>query len=47
MVVSDAMGTVRARGTVLGVDADGRLLVEGRAGVEAVVAGEVTLRPPT
>lgn len=46
VVVSDAMGTVRARGTVLGVDAEGRLLVEGRAGVEAVVAGEVTLRPP-
>ena len=44
VVVSDSNGTLRTTGTVLGVDDEGRLLVSGRAGVEAVVAGEVTLR---
>ena len=44
VVVSDLTGAVRANGTVLGIDDEGRLLVGGRAGVEAVVAGEVTLR---
>ena len=43
--VSDLLGNVRAQGSVLGVDDDGRLLVEGEDGrTQAVVAGEVTLR---
>ncbi len=44
VVVSDASGAVRARGIARGVDLEGRLLVESHAGVEAVSAGEVTLR---
>ena len=42
--VSDLAGTVRAQGVAVGVDDDGRLLVDGDAGVSAVSAGEVTLR---
>jgi len=42
--VSDAHGTVVAAGVVRGIDAQGRLLVEGDAGVIAVASGEVTLR---
>jgi len=42
--VSDLGGTVRAQGVVLGVDDDGRLLVQDGATVTPVVAGEVTLR---
>ncbi len=42
--VSGLDGTVRAEGMILGVDSEGRLLVESSDGVEAVVAGEVTLR---
>lgn len=44
VVVSDATGTVRVRGRVVHVDSEGRLLVEGPAGTEAVSSGEVTLR---
>jgi BirA family biotin operon repressor/biotin-[acetyl-CoA-carboxylase] ligase len=44
VVVSDMSGAVRAAGRVEGVDAEGRLLLSGPSGVEAVVAGEVTLR---
>lgn len=44
VVVSDATGTVRVQGVARGVDHEGRLLVEGRAGIEAVSSGEVTLR---
>lgn len=46
VVVSDAMGTVRVSGVVSGVDAGGRLLVEGDEGTVSVASGEVTLRPP-
>ena len=43
--VTDLLGTVRASGTVQGVDDEGRLLVGGQDGATvAVVAGEVTLR---
>lgn len=35
---------IRAEGVVVGIDDEGRLLVEGPGGVEAVSAGEVTLR---
>ena len=44
VVVSDASGAVRAQGDVVGVDGDGRLLIVGSDGVQAIVAGEVTLR---
>lgn len=44
VVVSDMLGNVRAQGVAEGVDDEGRLLVRGRSGVEAVAAGEVTLR---
>ena len=45
VVVSDLLGTVRASGTVTGVDDEGRLLVCDESGtVLPVVAGEVTLR---
>ncbi len=44
VVVSDLVGTVRASGTVRGVDDDGRLVVGGAAGIETIAAGEVTLR---
>jgi BirA family biotin operon repressor/biotin-[acetyl-CoA-carboxylase] ligase len=42
--VSGLDGGVRAEGRVLGVDSDGRLLIESEGDVTAVVAGEVTLR---
>jgi BirA family transcriptional regulator, biotin operon repressor / biotin---[acetyl-CoA-carboxylase] ligase len=45
VAVRDLSGGVRAAGVVRGVDAEGRLLVEGAGGdVTPVVAGEVTLR---
>jgi len=44
VTVRDALGTVRAAGTVAGVDAEGRLLVDGESGTQAVSSGEVTLR---
>jgi len=44
VVVSDGTGDVRAKGTVVGVDREGRLLVHGDAGVVPVASGEVTLR---
>lgn len=46
VTVSDRDGTERASGTVCGVDDDGRLLVAGDVGVDAISAGEVTLRAP-
>jgi BirA family transcriptional regulator, biotin operon repressor / biotin---[acetyl-CoA-carboxylase] ligase len=46
VVVRDISGNVKAAGLVTGVDIDGRLLVSGVDGVQAVVAGEVTLRDP-
>lgn len=48
VTVRDMIGTVKASGTVMGVDEAGRLLVVTLGGLESVVAGEVTLRePPT
>lgn len=44
VVVSDMSGLARAEGEVVGVDDGGRLLVAGGSGVQAVAAGEVTLR---
>ena len=44
VVVRDVGGTVRAAGTVTGIDEEGRLLILGASGEEAVAAGEVTLR---
>ena len=46
VIVSDRDGAERASGTVCGVDDEGRLLVAGEGGVDAVSAGEVTLRAP-
>jgi len=46
VMVSDRDGTVRASGMVCGVDELGRLLVAGGDGVDAISAGEVTLRAP-
>jgi len=46
VVVRDMTGAARASGSVIGVDDEGRLLVVGLDGVEAVSAGEVTLRQP-
>jgi BirA family biotin operon repressor/biotin-[acetyl-CoA-carboxylase] ligase len=46
ITVSDASGQVRADGIVVGVDADGRLLVEEPGGMRAVAGGEVTTRRP-
>lgn len=46
VTVRDALGNTRASGTVTGVDAQGRLLLAGGNGTEAVSAGEVTLREP-
>lgn len=47
VVVRDAMGRVSASGRVVGVDADGRLLLDDGAGaIQRVAAGEVTLRQP-
>lgn len=42
--VSDAAGRVIAEGSVSGIDAQGRLLVETAAGVVPIAAGDVTLR---
>jgi BirA family biotin operon repressor/biotin-[acetyl-CoA-carboxylase] ligase len=44
VVVSDALGAVRTRGLVEGVDDEGRLLVRDEGGLNRIVAGEVTLR---
>jgi biotin-(acetyl-CoA carboxylase) ligase len=44
VTVSDSLGRVIARGRVLGIDADGRLLVEHDGATRAIAAGEVTLR---
>jgi len=46
VTVRDMTDTVRAAGTVMGVDSDGRLLIATLGGMESVVAGEVTLREP-
>jgi BirA family biotin operon repressor/biotin-[acetyl-CoA-carboxylase] ligase len=46
VTVRDMAGGVKASGTVMGIDDEGRLLVTTLGGVEAVVAGEVTLREP-
>jgi len=46
VVVSDIAGVERARGIVLGVDDDGRLLVGGDGDMQAIASGEVTLRSP-
>lgn len=45
--VADASGAERAAGVVAGVDADGRLLVDGPGGRVAVSSGDVTLRGST
>jgi BirA family transcriptional regulator, biotin operon repressor / biotin---[acetyl-CoA-carboxylase] ligase len=47
VVVRDMTGAVRTSGSAFGVDSEGRLLVAGLGGVEAVAAGEVTLREPS
>jgi len=44
VTVRDMMGAVRASGRVVGVDDEGRILLESGGGVEAVSSGEVTLR---
>ncbi len=44
VTVSDMTGAVCASGTVMGIDDNGRLLVATLGGVEAISAGEVTLR---
>ncbi len=44
VVVSDGAGVVREKGTVVGVDREGRLVLRGDAGVVRVASGEVTLR---
>jgi len=44
VTVRDGTGRERARGTVSGIDPEGRLLLEADGRTEAVVAGEVTLR---
>lgn len=46
ITVRDMMGVVKASGTVMGVDDEGRLLIATLGGLEAVAAGEVTLREP-
>ena len=46
VVIRDMAGSVRTSGSVFGIDDEGRLLVAGLSGVEAVAAGEVTLREP-
>ena len=43
-VGSAVSGTLIAQGTVIGVQADGRLLVENRGFVSAISAGDVTLK---
>ncbi len=44
VTVSDARGNVIATGLALGIDAQGRLLVEDASGIVPVSSGEVTLR---
>jgi BirA family biotin operon repressor/biotin-[acetyl-CoA-carboxylase] ligase len=44
VTVSDATGRVVAEGPALGIDAQGRLLVDDASGVVPVSSGEVTLR---
>lgn len=44
VTVRDAFGTVLATGTVSGVDAHGRLMLEGEGNTALVSSGEVTLR---
>lgn len=46
VTVRDMTDVVRAAGTVMGVDPEGRLLIATLGGMESVVAGEVTLRDP-
>jgi BirA family transcriptional regulator, biotin operon repressor / biotin---[acetyl-CoA-carboxylase] ligase len=46
VTVRDMTDSVRAAGTVMGVDPEGRLLIATLGGMESVVAGEVTLRDP-
>jgi BirA family biotin operon repressor/biotin-[acetyl-CoA-carboxylase] ligase len=46
VTVRDIAGNVRASGTAMGVDDEGRLLIATLGGLEAVVAGEVTLKEP-
>jgi len=46
VTVRDMADKVRASGTAMGVDDEGRLLVAGLGGLEIVSAGEVTLREP-
>jgi len=46
VAVRDLQGSVRAQGEVVGVDDEGRLLVDGGGSVTAVSSGEVTLRRP-
>lgn len=44
VAVRTVAGDVRTAGTVMGIDDEGRLLVVTLGGIEAVAAGEVTLR---
>ncbi|MDP2233309.1 MAG: biotin--[acetyl-CoA-carboxylase] ligase [Actinomycetota bacterium] len=44
VTVRELDGTVRASGRVQGVDADGRLLLDGGSGMLAISTGDVTLR---
>ena len=46
VAVRDMAGAVKSAGRMVGVDDEGRLLVASNGGVEAVSAGEVTLRRP-
>lgn len=46
VTVRDMAETVKAAGTVMGIDDEGRLLIATLGGLESVVAGEVTLREP-
>jgi biotin-(acetyl-CoA carboxylase) ligase len=41
--VTDGRGDEHVAGSVLGIDSEGRLLVDGPDGVTAVAAGDVTL----
>ena len=44
--VRNALGSEIANGVVKGIDEQGRLLLSGASGIEAIVAGELTLRKP-
>ncbi|NTU72375.1 MAG: biotin--[acetyl-CoA-carboxylase] ligase [Coriobacteriia bacterium] len=46
VTVRDMTGAVKATGTAMGVDDEGRLLVATLSGVVPIAAGEVTLREP-